>query len=102
MNSPFAERIVNAGPEIVARTFRNFGDHLDPEEFGLAIRLYETSLTSGRSQDKFDDGPWYGHRAEQSFYPASVSKLFSWPASSVSPRQADFSQPEKITVLLMR
>lgn len=76
MNSPFAERIVNAGPEIVARTFRNFGDHLDPEEFGLAIRLYETSITSGRSQDKFDDGPWYGHRAEQSFYPASVSKLF--------------------------
>ncbi|MBA8879005.1 serine hydrolase [Phyllobacterium myrsinacearum] len=76
MNSPISKRIVSSGPEIVERVFENFGNHLGRDEFGLAMRLYDTPLAAAAVKDNFSDGVWYGYQAEQSFYPASVSKLF--------------------------
>lgn len=76
MISPISERVVNAGPEIVKRVFQNFDDHLDRDELGLAMRLYDMPLTSSAMKDNFSDGSWFGYRSGESFYPASVSKLF--------------------------
>lgn len=73
MNFIDAEEIQAVGDGIVARLLERFSS-ISANTLALTFRLYDTPLD--RASDRYSTAAHYAFRADVSFYPASVCKLF--------------------------
>lgn len=68
------EHTVLPAEDIARQLVLRFDGDIENDDFGFVYRVYDRP--PGNAPDRFTDGSISGYRAESSFYPASVVKLF--------------------------